>query len=146
MIDERSAGSFSKTGNDVDYPRRQADVGQPIRHLQHGKRRLLGGLQHTGATGRQGWRKFPGSHQQRVIPGNDLAGNAYGFFHGQAECVVRHGIHIAEDLRSQAAVVFETSGDVGDVIFGFDYGLAGIATLQFGKHGGFLANALGKLK
>src|SRR5207302_10700977 len=45
----------------------------------------------------------------------------------------------------EAGVVFKTGCGVGDVVFGFDDGLAGIAAFQFGKLRGVPANLLRQL-
>ena len=49
--------------------------------------------------------------------------------------VVGDGVDVAEDFGGQAAVVFEAGGGVGDVVFGFDDGLAGVAAFEFGERG-----------
>ena len=51
-----------------------------------------------------------------------------------------------ENLGGQAAVVFETGGGVGDVVFGFDDRLAAIARLQLGQRRGMGAYALGEFE
>ena len=44
-----------------------------------GEGRLFRGLQHDGAAGRESRAKFPGRHQQRKIPGNDLSDDSDRF-------------------------------------------------------------------
>ena len=50
------------------------------------------------------------------------------------------------DLRRQAAVILEAGGNVGDVEFGFDDRLAGIARLELGELVGARADNLGELE
>ena len=71
-----------------------------------------------------------------------MAGNADGFAQGEAEGVCGHGIDVAENFVGEAGIIFKTGCGVGDVIFGFDDGLPGIAAFEFGKCGGVGANFL----
>jgi hypothetical protein len=50
------------------------------------------------------------------------------------------------NLRRQAAVVLETGGDVGDVVFRFDNRLSGVARLECRQLGGPLSHKTGKLQ
>jgi hypothetical protein len=79
MLDQGGSGCFTKPRYDIHYPGRQSDVGKPIGYLQHCQRRLLCGLQHARAASGKRRRQFPGSHQQRIVPGNNLPGNSYRF-------------------------------------------------------------------
>ena len=58
--------------------------------------------------------------------------------------VVGNGIDVADDFGGQAAVVFEAGGGVGDVEFGFDDGLAGVAAFEFGERGKIGADFFGE--
>src|SRR5262249_2192750 len=60
---ERRTGRGTVTGNDVQYAVREADVLSELCHAKGGQRRLLGRLQHNGATGRQRRAPFPRLHQ-----------------------------------------------------------------------------------
>src|SRR5438128_822998 len=101
-------------------------------------------LQHTGTTRGQRGRQLPGRHQQRIVPGNDLASNADWLFERQAHGVVRNGIYVSENLCGQTAVVLEARSDVVDIVFRFDDGLAGVAAFQFSQQGCVLANLVGQ--
>ena len=94
--------------------------------------------------GGQRRRQLPRRHQQRIIPRDDLAGDADRLLERQAHGVVGNRIHVSQNLCGQAAVVLEAGGDVGDIVFGFDDRLAGVAGFQFGQHGRVLANLLGE--
>ena len=93
-----------------------------------GERRLLGGLEHHRAAGGDRRRELPGRHEQRIVPRDDLAGDADRLAQREAHRVVGHGQHLAVDLGGEAAVVLEAGGDVGDVVLGLDDRLAGVAS------------------
>src|SRR5580698_3707086 len=143
---ERGTRGFAEAVDDVYHTRRQANFGEIVRKFKRAERRLLSGLENAGATGRKRGREFPCGHEQRVVPRNDLAGYANGLAQREAERVGGNGIHAAKNFVGEAAVVLEASGDVGDVVLGFDDGLASIAAFDFGKLGGVLADFLGELK
>src|SRR6267154_43440 len=46
----------------------------------------------------------------------------------------------------QAAVIFEASGHVGDIVLGFDDWLAGVARFEIGQTGSVLADFIGQLE
>ncbi len=72
-----------------------------------------------------------------------MSGNADRFLERETHGVVGHGVHVADDFGCEASVVFEAGGDVGDVVFGFDDGLAGVAAFEFGKCGEIGADFFG---
>jgi hypothetical protein len=77
MRGERGAGSFAVTGNDVDDAVGEALLPESTcRAPSRRDGRLLGGFQHDGVAGGERGREFPRGHQQRKVPGNDLAANA----------------------------------------------------------------------
>src|SRR5207253_1909781 len=61
MLHERSAAGFAEAGNDVDHARWQAAVGEMLGEFESSERRLLGGLEDTGASRGKRWREFPRS-------------------------------------------------------------------------------------
>ena len=65
-------------GNDVDRPGREADLRGELREPECAQRRLRVGLQHDRAAGGKRGRELPRRHQQRVVPRDDLAGDADG--------------------------------------------------------------------
>ena len=76
----------------VDHARRQ-DVGDQL-HQHHDRGRgLFGRLEHHAIAGRQRRRQFPDRHQQREVPGNDLADHAERFMEMIGDGV---GIEFAE--------------------------------------------------
>ena len=84
MLHERSAAGFAEAGDDVDDARRQAAVGKMFREFERGERSLLGGFEDAGAAGGDRGREFPRGHQQRIVPRNDLPGNADRLFEREA--------------------------------------------------------------
>src|SRR5579864_8241069 len=144
MLHKRRAATFAESAHDVHDPGRQAHIRKPIRHFERGKRGLLGRLKHARAAGGQSGREFPRSHQKRIVPGNDLSGDTDWLFHGEADRVVGNGLHEAENLGSDAAVVLEAGGPIVDMVFSLDDWLAGVATFQFGEQWQVLANFIGE--
>jgi hypothetical protein len=107
---------------------------------------LFGRLQNAcAASGKRG-REFPRGHQQRIVPRNNLSGDADRLAKREAERVGRHRIHASEDFVGQAAVVFKTGGDIRDIVLRFDDRLAGVATFDFCKQCGVLADFFGQLE
>src|SRR2546426_6588823 len=140
MCDKRSARGFAKPVDNIDDPGRQAQLFKPAGDFHHGERRLLGRLEDAGATGGDGGSELPGSHHQRIVPGNDLSGDAYRLAQSKTQGIRRYRIDVAENFIGEAGIVFETGCSVGDVVFCFHDGLAGIAAFQLGKRRGVRAN------
>src|SRR5438445_1866848 len=70
---EGSPCSLTIAGNDIYDSLRKSGFHDQLTQPQSGERRLLCGLQHDGAAGRQGGSQFPRSHQQREVPRDDLS-------------------------------------------------------------------------
>src|SRR5271156_1543687 len=124
MLHERCAAFFTETSDDIYHSRRQSRIREIARKFQRSEWGLFRRLQNTSTTCRESRRQLPRGHQQRVIPGNYLRGDADRLAERKTQCVVWHGIYMPENLRGHSAVVFEASGRVGDVVFGLDDGLA----------------------
>ena len=116
------------------------------REREHRERRLLGRLQHRRAAGADRRRQLPRRHQQRVVPRDDLPGDADRLAQREAHRVVGHRDDVAVNLRREAAVVLEARRDVGDVELGLDDRLAGVARLELGELVGALAHDLRELE
>ena len=104
------AGLDAVTVDDVQHARRQ-QVANDFHQYQDAGRGLLGRLQHGAVTSRQARAQFPGRHQQREVPGNDLTNNAQGLVE-----VVRHGVVV--DLAHMAFLGTDTTGEVTEVVGG----------------------------
>ncbi len=75
VLDERLPDR-RPAGDHVDDARRQVALGDDLGERERGQRRRLGGLEHDRVAGRERRRELPGGHQQREVPGDDLAGDA----------------------------------------------------------------------
>ncbi len=124
MRDERSAAGLAKTVHDIDDAGRQTCFFEPVCKFKRGKWGLLRGFEHPRTACGERRRQFPRGHQQRIIPGNNLARDPDGLAQREAERIGRHGIYMAHNFVGEASVIFEAGGHVGDVEFGFDNGLA----------------------
>src|SRR5207302_1587150 len=85
------------------------DAGFPSGDFHHGERRLLRGLKDTGAACSDGRSELPRSHDQRIIPGNNLSSDADGFAQSKTQGVCGNGIDVPENFVREAGVIFETS-------------------------------------
>ena len=121
---QRLTGFGTKAVDDVQHTRRQ-QVLNGFHQLQNGPGGLLGRLEDDAVACRQGRCNFPRRHQQREVPGNDLADNTQRFME-----VVGHGVFV--DLADGAFLRTNTTGKVAEVVDGqwyvssqsFAYGLA----------------------
>ena len=75
MLDERGPRA-PVAGDDVDDARRQLGLAEHVGEEQRRERRRLGGLEDDRVARRECRRDLPREHEQREVPGNDLAGNA----------------------------------------------------------------------
>ena len=73
-----------------------------------------------------------------------MSGNADRFFEREAHGVIRNRIHIADDFGGESAVVFETGGNVVEIVLSLDDGFAGVAAFEFGERGQVLPDFVGK--
>ena len=76
MRSERCAGSFSVARDNVHDAFREARFQNQFAEAQDGKRCLLGGLQYHRAARSQCRPQFPGGHEQREVPRDDLPDHA----------------------------------------------------------------------
>ena len=131
-IDECGAGR-AVTGDDVDHARRQLRLAEHVAEEQSGQRRRLGRLEHDGVARRERGSDLPREHQQREVPGDDLAGDAE-----RLRRAVRKGVL---ELVGPACVVEEVRGGERqvDVARLLDR-LAAVQRLEHGE----LARALGE--
>ena len=74
-LSERLARFEAEAIDDVDHARRQ-DVSDQFGEHENAERGLLGWLQHDAIARRERGRELPHRHQQREVPGNDLADDA----------------------------------------------------------------------
>ena len=114
------AGFFAEALHHVQHARWQQVADQ---FHQHGdaQRGLLGRLEHHAVTGGQGRGEFPGGHQDREVPRNDLPDHAQRFMD-----VIGHGV--AVDLGGAAFLGADATGEVAEMVGGQrDVGVEGFA-------------------
>ena len=115
MRDERRAGGAVAREHVEDAgwePRLQGQLPEP----QGGQRRLLGGLEHDRAAGRQRRPDLPDRHQQREVPGDDLSADADRLASRVTEDPgIAGGDGRSIDLGRPACVVLEVGDGVGHV-------------------------------
>ena len=99
------AGGRAVTRDDVDNAVGEAGFLGQGSDTQGRQRRLLGRLKDDRAAGRQGGAPLPRLHQQREVPGNDLADDADRFVTGVAEVRPFDGDGLALDLVGPAGVI-----------------------------------------
>ncbi len=144
MGDEGGASGFAKAVDDIDNAGWKAGFLEPIGHFERGERGLLGGFEDAGAAGGERGSELPRGHEEGIVPGDDLAGDADRLAQSEAESIGGNGVDVAENFVGEAGIVFEAGGHVGDIKFGFHDGLAGIAGFEFGEGGGIGANFFGE--
>ncbi len=66
-------GNSAKAREDVDDSGRETSLLDQVGENQSGQRGLLSGLEDNGVAGGQGGADLPSQHQQRKVPGDDLA-------------------------------------------------------------------------
>ena len=69
-----------------------------------------------------------------------------GSFSERLSALSGTGLTWPVDFGGKTAVVLEAGGNVADVVFGFDDGLATVAGFEFGEAGCVLANSVGQLE
>jgi hypothetical protein len=74
-LDEVRAGA-AVAGDDVHDAGRKLCLADDVGEEECGERRRLGRLQDDGVPGRKGRGHLPREHQEREVPGNDLAGDS----------------------------------------------------------------------
>ncbi len=110
--------------DDVQYARRQ-EVTDDFDEYHDRQRGLLGRLEHDAVTGSQGRSQFPGGHQQREVPRDDLADNTQRLMEviGRGVLVDLGGAaFLGADAASKVAEVVGSQRHVG--VQGFTDGLA----------------------
>ncbi len=135
MRGERRSGAFAVAGEDVDHALGEAGFHEELGQAQPGERGLLGQLEDDGIAGRQGRAQLPGSHQQREVPGDDLADDADGLAQGVGKVVAgeRNGEgaagdlggpsgHVAEEVDGERNVGGAGHGQRLAVVHGFELG------------------------
>ncbi|MCY1175544.1 hypothetical protein D9M73_157870 [compost metagenome] len=137
------AGFFAEALHDVQHARWQQVADQ---FDQHGdaQRGLLGGFEHHAVAGSQGRSEFPGGHQDREVPRDDLADHTQWFVQVVGHCVaVDFGrtAFLGAYAASEVAEVVGSQWDVG--VEGFANGLAVVPCLGDGQQFEVLFDTVG---
>ena len=145
MRDQPLAG-LAGAGDDVEHALGQ-DLVRELGEAQRGQRRRLGRLEHDRVAGGERGTDLPDRHQQRVVPGRDLADDADRLApdHRRVALEVlarRLALHAARGAGEEAQVV-----DGGGQLVGLDRGerLAGVARLELGEFVGVRLDGVGEL-
>src|SRR5206468_4676167 len=88
----------------------------------------------------------PGGHQQRIVPRDDLPGDADRLAQREAHRIVGYRDDIPVNLRRQPAVILEAGRDVRDVELGLDDRFAGVARFELSELAGPAAHDLRQLE
>ena len=107
MRHEGRAGGLAHPVEDVDDPGREARLAGQLGHAQGRQRRLLGRLHHDRVAAGQGGAPLPGQHQEREVPGDDLADHADRLTQGVREEAAADRDRPPLDLVRPAGVVSE---------------------------------------
>ena len=118
----------------LSTPGGQAGLVRDRAKLECRERRQLRGLEHHGAAGRERGGDLPGGHQQRIVPGDDGAGDAERLpdrSGREAGIGERNGLFLLRvQLLGQAGIEVEAAGGVGDIPLGLGQRLAVVEHLQ----------------
>ena len=110
VLSERLAGLDAEAVDDVEYAGRQ-QVADEIHQHHDAHGRLLGGLQHDAVAGGERGSELPHRHQDREVPGDDLADDA-------ERLVEVIGDRVVIDLGDRAFLGAHAAGEIAEVIDG----------------------------
>ena len=120
-------------GDDVDDAGRDPDLGRELAEAQGGQRRGRVGLQHDRAARGERGAELPGSHHDRVVPGDDLRADADRLLQRVEEERAADRMRAAcdrRDRRGEEAEVLDRRRDLA--LRGGDR-LADVARLELGE-------------
>ena len=138
LVDARMADEVGARGgpvgrDDVDDARREPDFGRELGDPQRAQGCLRVGLQHDGAPGRQGGRQLPGRHRQRVVPRDDLAGDADRLLQRVEEERAADRVRASGDRGDRGDVEAEVLDGLVDLGLDGRDRLADVARLELGE-------------
>mmetsp|Transcript_39887 Transcript_39887/g.69060 ORF Transcript_39887/g.69060 Transcript_39887/m.69060 type:complete len:559 (+) Transcript_39887:102-1778(+) len=140
------AGILTVTSDHVEHTRRQ-QVTDKLHQHHDGVGGLLSRLENNGVTSRQSRGNLPGSHQERKVPGDDLAHHAQRLVEADAHHVLVElgdGSLVGADHTSEVTEVVHDQGKIGSK--GLTDGLAVIHGLNHGKILQVLLDGVGDLQ
>src|ERR1043165_668596 len=107
MRSEGGARSLTITGNDVDDTFRESRFLDQLPEFHRADRCLLGRFENNRVSCSERRCEFPCCHQERKVPGNDLATNANRLAQRVVEHLAGHWNRLAFDLRGPTREVLE---------------------------------------
>src|ERR1700722_4198914 len=129
MLDDGRAG-FARAGDDIDNAFGKFGFLENLREAHRGDAGGLGGFDHNRVAAGERGSDLPRGHEQREIPGDNLADDAEGFRGAAGEGVL--------ELVCPAGVIKEMRGDERKIdIAAFLDGLAAVYGLEHGEFAGF---------
>ena len=132
--------------DDVDHAGREARFPGQLGDPKGRQRRLLGGLHHDRVAAGQGRAPLPGEHQQREVPGDDLADDADRLAQRVRKEVAANRDGPAFDLVGPARIVAQGVGDAAHVALRVGDRLAAVERLERGQLVGVLLDQVGQLE
>ena len=144
--DECRAGRLAHAVDDIDDTVRETRLAGELGHPERRERRLLGRLEHDRVPAGQGGSPLPREHQQREVPGDDLADHSDGLPQGIREEVATDRDGPAFDLVGPAGVIPERVADPFHVPLGIRDRLAAVERLEGCQVGGVLLDQVGQLE
>jgi hypothetical protein len=145
VLNDRAARGRAKAGDDVDHAVRDAGFLRQPRHAQAGERGLFGRLHHDRTPGRQCGPPFPGGHQHREIPGNDLSDHADRLAPRVAEEIAADRNRLSVNLVGPTGVVAQAiDGQRQVACFRFADRLSVVERFQRGQLAGLLLDQVGQ--
>ena len=130
MRGERRAGHAAETGDDVERALGQADLRGELGDTQQRQARVLGRLHDTGVARRERTADRAAEDLQRIVPRNDVAGDAVRLAPGQHRVARRIGNGVARELVGRAAVELEIARAGRDIGARLAQRLAAVARLE----------------
>ena len=140
------AGGFTHPVEQIDDTGRKARFLHQLAHSQNRKRRLFGRLHDNGVTAGQSRTPLPCRHQQRKVPGNDLAHDANGLAKGIGQEVAPNRDRFSFDLVGPAREISQTVHNAAQVAASIGNRLAAIQRFQPSQLFGICLDQIGQLE
>jgi hypothetical protein len=129
VLDQRGASLLPQARDDVQRTRRQPRAGSEFGHAQHRQARVLRRLDHARIARRKRATRRTSEDLQRIVPRNDVPGDAVRFPPSQYGEPLGIGKGLAVQLVARAAIEFEIACARDDVRARLRERLAAIARL-----------------
>ncbi len=127
---QRRARFMTVATDHVDRALRKTHLGRQFRQAQQRQAGVLGGLDHTGVARRQGGTDAAAEDLHRVVPGNDVPGDAMGLAHREHGIAGLIGQGLAMQLVGGPGVVLEIARQGRGIGAGHLQRLAGVPGLD----------------